>query len=190
MSSDTKQHLIDIGKSIFARGSYEGLSMRTLAQSAGVASSVTYHHFKDKDVLLKSIFDSTNTKLGIERAALKKPKSTLEALTQRVNFQFDHAEDVVFVLKYYLHFRPTFAKLKNGYVPAKAYLHIEEVLKLGLEAGELDPNLNIEEQSKIITHAINGFVLEYFPNPPKGKERKELVDGIVTFIYRSIERRN
>ena len=190
MSTDTKQHLLTSAQYIFARSGYDGLSMRTLASETGIASSVTYHYFRDKDVLLKELFDSINTRLGIERAKLPIKESALDALKQRIVFQFNHAEEVVCVLKYYLHYRNRFEELEDGYVPAKAYLHIEEVLRAGVESGELDDSLDIPSQAKIITHAINGFVLEYFPDPPTGKHRQKLIDDIATFIYRSVERRS
>ncbi len=190
MSSETREALFQQAKRIFASSGYDGLSMRTLGSEAGISPSVTYHYFKDKDVLLKQVFDQTNTALGVERKKLKKPSSTLSTLRQRIEFQFEHAEDVVFVLKYYLHYRNSFEKLDNGYVPAKAYLHIEEVLQDGLSRGDIDPSLNVVEQAKVITHAINGFVLEYYPNPPKGSDRKKLIDSIAQFVYRAIERRD
>jgi AcrR family transcriptional regulator len=190
MSSDTKQHLLETAQKVFARSGYDGLSMRTLAKEAGIATSVTYHYFKDKDVLLKALFDAINTNLGVARKKLPSTNNTLDALRQRIDFQFTHAEEVVCVLKYFLHYRNTFEAVNDGYVPAKAYLHIEEILEEGLARGELDPTLDIADQAKIITHAINGFVLEYFPDPPTGKVRTKLVSDIATFVYRSIERRS
>ncbi len=189
MSNETREQLYTQTKQIFASSGYDGLSMRTLGEKAGISTSVTYHYFKDKDVLLKEVFDTTNTRLGIERKKLPKAESTLQDLRQRIDFQFAHAEDVVFVLKYYLHYRESFKKIKGGYVPAKAYLHIEEVLKAGIQRGDIDPSLHIDEQAKVITHAINGFVLEYYPKPPRGKEREKLVNSIADFVYRAIERR-
>jgi hypothetical protein len=133
------------------------------------------------------IFDNTNIELGVERGKLPKTDSASEMLLDRILFQFKHIEDVIFVLKYYLHFRPSFLKLDSGYFPSKAYLHIEEVLKFGVENGEFAiEKSDIDKESKVIAHAINGFLLEYYPNPPNNKELHEVVDSIHKFLMRSL----
>ncbi|MFO0954925.1 MAG: helix-turn-helix domain-containing protein [Candidatus Saccharibacteria bacterium] len=61
MTRDTQQHIFNSAKRIFAERGYDGLSMRTLAREVGISLSSIYHYHPDKDVLLKDIFDSTNT---------------------------------------------------------------------------------------------------------------------------------
>ena len=193
MTAATYNTITKTAKEIFARSGYDGLSMRTLAEESGVGLSSIYHFFADKDVLLKKIFDETNTQLGAQRAKLPKRKTASYLLRDRIKFQFEHIEDVVFVLKYFLHFREQFNHQDRGYVPAKAYLHIEEVLLLGLQTGEFTLGLNdIASEAKIVTHAINGFLLEYYPNPPTGRELAEVIGGLHSFIMRALihERRS
>jgi hypothetical protein len=108
-------------------------------------------------------------------------------LLDRIVFQFQHIEDVVFVLKYYLHFRPNFLKLDSGYLPSKAYLHIEEVLAVGAKNGEFTIKASeIDKEAKVIAHAINGFLLEYYPKPPKKHELDDVTDSIHKFLMRSL----
>lgn len=186
MSESARQKIIDHARRLFAELGSSGLSMRDLANAAGVAPSVTYHYFKDKDVLLRYIFDADSKQLGVDRAALPILPTANESLRQRINFQFDHAEQIVFILKYYMHYRSTFTKQSQGFVPPTAYLHIKEVLNQGLETGEYAP-MDVDAQAKIITHAVNGFVLEYYPAPPLGPERDAVIEGLVDFITRSLE---
>jgi AcrR family transcriptional regulator len=175
-------------KHLFASEGYEGLSMRILASASGVGISSIYHFFTDKDVLLKDIFDRTNTFLGDERLLLRKRATAEHMLRDRIDFQFEHMEDVVFVLKYYLHYRQDFMALPGKILPPKAYLHIEEVLHKGISTGEFSvANNQLETQAKIITHSINGFLLEYYPEVPRGTARKELVGGLTEFIMRSLK---
>ena len=188
MSQETQQHIIEAAKQIFARSGYDGLSMRKLATEAGISLSVIYHYYADKDVLLKEIFDATNTQLGRDRALLSERDSMIDALRDRVDFQLTHMADVVFVLKYYLHYRDTFEKNKYGYVPPKTSLHIEEVLQLGKKTGELRDGIDIKREAKVITHAINGYLLEIYPATPSTAEHKRLVRDITTFVARSITR--
>jgi|GEM_PF-385361 len=189
MTKDQTINLIrTTAKHLFAAEGYEGVSMRNLAAASGVSLSSIYHFFEDKDVLLKDIFDRTNTELGMLRRELRSRPSAEQQLVQIIQFQIDHIEEVVFVLKYYLHFRHDFLALPGRILPAKAYLHIEEILHQGIARGEFTvPNNQIETQSKIITHAINGFLLEYYPDIPRGAERKELATNLAAFIVRSLK---
>lgn len=187
MTQATRPTILTTAKRIFAEKGYDGLSMRTLSDESNVGLSSIYHFFTDKDVLLKEIFDATNTQLGIERAKLPHRKTAHSLLHDRIRFQFDHIEDVVFVLKYFLHYRPHFEHQQRGFVPAKAYLHIEEVLRLGNDTGEFNISEDsIEKEAKVITHAINGFLLEYYPDPPKGRELREVSQSLHLFIMRSL----
>lgn len=171
---------------MFALGGYDSFSMRHLADSVGISASVLYHYFEDKDILLKEMFDSVNKSLGLKRAGLPKTKTASNMLKQRIGFQIDNQEEVVAVLKYYLAYRNNFKKFKNGYVPDKSALHIEEVLREGVAKNEFNIN-NIDDDAKVITHAINGFLLEYYPHTPKGTERKQLINRIFNFLIRGLK---
>lgn len=184
---DTTKKAIHFAKTIFASSGYDGVSMRKIAAKMNIVPSVLYYHFKDKNELLRVMFDSTNTELGIKRSKLPQKNTFLDLLKQRIEFQIDNAEDIVAVLRYFLQFRTTFPKNEYGFVPVKAYLHIQEVLEYGEKCGELRVK-NIQKEAKIITHAINGFLLEYYPKTPTGKEKTNLVNDIADFIFRAVSK--
>lgn len=183
----TKQTIELTARSLFARVGYEGFSMRLLAQECGVSLSSLYHFFKDKDDILKHIYLMTNRQLGIQRGALDDGKTMSEMLWKRIEFQFEHIEQVVFVLKYYLHFRQSFEKNSEGHLPHKSALHIEEVLHRGIKDGDIVIGEDeILQEAKIVAHAINGFMLEYYPDSPEPEERKHLIDSMHDFILRAL----
>jgi AcrR family transcriptional regulator len=187
-SSQTEKLIRQTAKHLFAAEGYEGVSMRTLAAASGVGISSIYHFFADKDVLLRTIFDDTNIYLGQERKLLKDRASAAQMLHDRIIFQFQYMEDVVFVLKYYLHFRSYFMTLPTKTLPAKSVLHIEEVLHKGIATGEFNvPIGEYETKAKIIAHCINGFLLEYYPQQPTKRERTQLADGLTEFVMRSLK---
>lgn len=160
--------------------------MRALAEAANITLSSTYHYYSDKDVLLEDIFTKTNTGLGQARSNLVERDNLSDALRDRIEFQFDHMEEIVFVLKYYLHFRDQFDRNETGFVPEKTSLHIEEVLKAAQERGEVDSSINIVREAKVITHAINGYLLEIYPAQLKARERKHMIEDLHTFVMRSL----
>ena len=46
---------------------------------------------------------------------------------------------------------------------------------------------HLDDDAKVITHAINGFLLEYYPYMPERKEKKELIDRIYRFLIRALK---
>lgn len=185
--SHTDELIRTTAKQLFAKYGYDGVSMRILAQESGVGLSSIYHFFKDKDMLLKDIYQDTNRQLGIERNALPKQPTAEQMLAQLIKFQFQHIEDVIYVLKYYLHFRQDFAALPTKTLPAKSTLHVEEVLRKGIATGEFAlTEKNVAGKAKVIGHTINGYLLEYYPDVPRAKERQEIIDDIVSFSMRSL----
>ena len=177
--------IIQKAANLFADSGMDAFSIRKLANTIPISPSVIYHHFENEEVLLSSMFDYLNHLLGEKRAALPKLNSANQMLKQRIEFQIDNQEEIVTVLKYYLANRRKFPKFKNGFVPDKSALHIEEVLRLGIETGEFNLK-NLEDDAKVITHAINGFLLEYHPYIPTDIEKRDLINKIHNFLIRAL----
>ncbi len=187
MHKNTDQLIRRTAKRLFAKYGYDGVSMRILAKESGVGLSSIYHFFEDKDDLLKSIYEDTNRTLGLERSRLPVQPTAKRMLAQLIDFQFMHIEDIVYVLKYYLHFRQDFAAMPTKTLPAKSVLHVEEVLIKGIETGEFNISVeNIAAKARVISHTINGYLLEYFPDVQSDKEQQEIVKDIVEFSVAGI----
>lgn len=183
MSFATRNKILKSVRTLFAQEGAAGVSMRTLGKKIGITQSVLYYYFPDKEKLLRAMFDETNTELGRLRAKLPRVKGFQKLFEQRIRFQFDQAEAVTAVLKYYLHRRKNFSRQKSGgFVPVKAALHIEEVLHTGRAEGILSPDIDIPKTAKVIAHAINGFVMEYYPHRLVGKELNRVVRDIASFL--------
>lgn len=182
---NTRDTILQKTKHLFATNGYSGVSMRSLASTSGTTLSNIYHYFPSKEKLLEEIFDTTNTNLGKKRKLLPELETSSEMLKQRIEFQFANAEDIVYVLKYYLAFRKKFKKNGDGFLPPKTYLHIEEVLRRGKDSGEFDVK-DIYEDAQVIAHSINGFVLEYYPHKLSPVERDRVVKKIHKLLIRAV----
>lgn len=182
---NTKEKIVTTTRKMFSLSGYEGISMRDLASTSGITLSNFYHYFPSKDKLLEEIFHTTNTELGKKRQKLPKTITASDMLRQIIEFQLHHAEEVVYVLKYYFTYRKMFKKNNNGFLPPKTYLHIEEVLTRGSQSGEFKVK-NIYEESQVIAHAINGFVLEYYPYKLTQKEKQQVIDKIYGLLIRAL----
>lgn len=181
----TRDRIIKQVAKLFAAGTVDEVSMRALAKEVNVVPSVLYYYFPTKVSLLQAMYEESNRILGEKRAKLPQSDTAKEMLRQRIEFQLDNAELIVSVLKFYLAFREKFPKLEVGYLPDKTYLHMKEVLEYGVKTGEF-ANEDLDAQSRVMVHAINGYILEYFPDMPKGADREHVVDELCTFLYRSV----
>ena len=187
MTNNTQEKIIKEAMHLFATVGYESFSMRTLAKRINLSTSVLYHYFESKNDILKAAFEDTKSALGKRRPKLDDKSSLYSDIKSRVEYQLDNALDVTFILKYYLQYRDEFEKNAQGYVPKTAYKHILEVLEKAERNGEIK-NLNLIDEAKVRTHAINGFVLEYYPNIPKSEEREKVSNSLTNFIYRSLKK--
>lgn len=190
MGKTTKERIMQHAKHVFATSGYEGLSMRTLAKQSGISLSVAYHYFKNKDALLKELFVATSRDLGKKRALLPKRQSATDMLRDRIAFQIDNVTDIVFILKYYMHFRSDYPQHEYGYLPLQATKHVTEVLEYGRATNEFIATQPIISEAKVITHSINGFLLEYYPTTPDASEKEALISSIHDFVMQAIVRQH
>jgi hypothetical protein len=123
------------------------------------------------------------------RAQLPTRNTAADMLYDRILFQINNALDIVFVLKFYLHFRSNYEHNDNGYLPEKAYLHVTEVLEFGVTRGEFVLQNSMTKEAKVITHAINGFLLEYYPITPDTSEKEDITMSIHNFVLRALRGR-
>jgi AcrR family transcriptional regulator len=187
MTKLSKQLILETTTKLYASSGTGTFSIRHLAHQLDIVPSVIYYHFQNEDDLLRQMFDYNSTQLGIKRAKLESPKSAKTMLKQRIEFQLDNAESIIAVLKYYLTFRSTFPKNKDGFIPDKSALHIEEVLAYGMKTGEFYTP-NIKRDAKVIAHAINGFLLEYYPYKLEPLEKKQLINNIYALLIRALRK--
>ena len=183
---DTKDLILTHATHLTAVEGCHALSMRELAGQIPITQSVLYHYFADKEALLTAMYVRANTQLGEARALLPALATTQARLEQLVRFQLQHAEHIVAVLRYYLYKREDFHQKESGTLPEKATLHVEEVLAYGLAQKEIETR-GMRVDSKVISHAINGYLLEYYPHMPTGKAEDELVDALVSFSLRALK---
>lgn len=187
MTKIDKTNIFEKVKDIVALNGIQGMNMRNLAEQIDISPSVFYHHFRDKDDLMKQMFDYISLDLGRKRRLLSDNKPFEKLLEERILFQLENAAAVTAILKYFLHYRSNFPQVPDGFVPKTAYLHIKEILELGVSRNEID-KIEIDKTAKIMTHAINGFVLEYFPATVSIAHKKRITGDLVSFFMKSLRR--
>lgn len=77
-AEERRRQLLDRGAELFARYSYDELSMRTIAREAGISKPLLYHYFPSK----REFFQATLTQAAEELRARTEPDPALPPLDQ------------------------------------------------------------------------------------------------------------
>src|SRR5919106_2723292 len=75
---DRRRELLERGAELFARHSYDELSMRKIAREAGISKPLLYHYFPSK----RAFFQATLAQAAEELRARTEPDPTLPPLDQ------------------------------------------------------------------------------------------------------------
>ena len=173
---------------LLARHGYAGTGMRTVAEAAGVQPSVIYHYFPNKEDLLRDVRTYLNHTLDEAFDQAPAVASAGELLRQRLELNFVHMEAVVALLQYFLWSKPVFVRLEDGgYVPARAYRHMSEIIERGVAEGSYVSE-RPDFDAKIMAHLVNGFLLEFYPHTIAKDQLSEMVEQMARFIERSLMR--
>lgn len=61
---ETRRLLLDVGTRLFAERGYEGTSIETVLDEAGISRGALYHHFGGKDKLFEAVLDQLESDVG------------------------------------------------------------------------------------------------------------------------------
>src|SRR5690349_23302285 len=75
---ERRRRLLELGAELFARFSYDELTMATIAREAGISKALLYHYFPGK----QAYFAATLEEKAAELAALTEPDPALAPLEQ------------------------------------------------------------------------------------------------------------
>ncbi len=63
-SVKTKQKILQVAERLFSKQGFQGTSVAELAQEAGVNKALIYYYFKNKDDIIRSLFEQILTELA------------------------------------------------------------------------------------------------------------------------------
>jgi AcrR family transcriptional regulator len=184
-TSDTKQVLIDNVLNLLATHGPAQISMRKIAEAAGVQQSVIYHYFGGKDELLSQPFLAAQAQLRQALADLTWTEDTHELLRQRIRYHLDNGKYILPMLRYFMAYKEERKGEPGSYIPPQALYHIRQVIEQGVTEGIYESD-DPEADAKVVVHALNGFVIEYYPHANDINE--ETVARIQSFIERALRK--
>ncbi len=179
---NTKESIILHTIPILASEGYTGTSMRKVAGAMSREPSIIYAHFVDKESLLRETRQYINRALD-ESQLYSAGADASTLLRETIHFQFENREMIVALLQYFMASRQDFGQIDGGYVPARAYKHMESVIRQGIAEGVFHSKF-IAFDAKASTHLVNGFLMEYFDR----QMNNDILDVVVERLARYIER--
>lgn len=176
----TKDEIITATISLLAREGYAGTSMRKVAAAINREPSIIYAHFTDKEELLRA------TRLHINHVLDTSQNYSAAAdahtlLYETILFQLKNREYIVALLQYFMAMAKDFPGTASGYVPDRAYAHMQRVIERGIAEG-CYTCADIAFNAKASTHLVNGFLMEYFGRPLRTKELQSLATQLTNYI--------
>jgi AcrR family transcriptional regulator len=99
-AEETKGHILDAARTVFAEHGYAEASMRLIAQTAGISVGALYLYFRNKEELyLTFTQDWMDSLRKRTREALRKPVDPVAAITAFINISIDftrqHKETII-----------------------------------------------------------------------------------------------
>jgi AcrR family transcriptional regulator len=155
---DLRNTLIAIAIELLGEEGTHGLSLRKIAQRAGVSHNAPYMHFADKEALLAAISEASFRLLSIEvesaisTAGNSTRQQLMAASNAYVNFALDRPERLQVMFYPY-----DAVKYPRAIEASQLSLNrLFEIVKTGQENGSLIPG-NTEEMTKAIWAMVHGI---------------------------------
>lgn len=154
---DLRNTLLAIATELLAEDGFHALSLRKIAQRAGVSHNAPYMHFADKEAVLAAIAEegfhllTIDVESAISKAGIDTRQRLIAASTAYVHFALNHANHVQVMFRSY-----DVEKYPNLLDASQASLNrLFELVKLGQENGELSSG-DTHEITKAIWAMVHG----------------------------------
>jgi TetR/AcrR family transcriptional repressor of nem operon len=163
----TREFIIEKAAPLFNQKGYAGTSMNDLMAATGLAKGGLYGNFKNKDEIAAAAFEYSYNRLKEDISAKVGPKKTAR-------------EKLFAILQYYKNYTVNppieggcpimntaveaddaypFLKQKAKEALQEMLHSLQRILKKGVEAGEIKPDLEIRKEAEIIYAQIEGGIM-------------------------------
>lgn len=157
----TKEKIRQAGIRLFREKGYEDTKISDICKEAGVAYGNFYHYFPNKDYLYLSMYLSFDA--FVEKVLSKRSyPSNLEAIRYLMWLQF--SSDELLTLEDQRQRFQAQLNVHGGYVVEETrsvHIYVKELLRKGIEAGEIDPSHDVEHTAQLIFQVARGVLFDW-----------------------------
>ena len=143
-----REHILEAAIRVFARRGYHGARVSDIAAEAGIAYGLVYHYFKNKEEILRTIFEERwNAFLHVVEQVAEGPGTAadkLHALAGLVLYAYRRRPDWVKVLVFEIQRSSRFSEPEQIRAVGRLFQFVERVVRSGQEAGELRSDIDAQ----------------------------------------------
>ena len=162
---ETRERIFSAAAALFAERGYGSVSMREIAERAGVSKPMPYYYFKSKLDLCRALLDEgINCMLNAMSEIASQPLSATEKMRRMVRARFQHIRENPNVTKFYMNFlwRTDESDLVREY---RARLHyalriMVDLIAEGQAKGEFRTDINPATAANIFTGSVNVHIAQ------------------------------
>jgi AcrR family transcriptional regulator len=179
----------------FAERGFEGARLDDVARRAGVAKGTIYLYFRDKESLFQELVRSAISPLVTALEAARSLDMPLRAVCDRLAAMFvrevlsTRRKDIVRLVLTEGHRFPKIAKFYYHEVPERAFTAIRNLVKKGVERGELTENALGEFPQLVIAPAILAILWQGLFDKCARLDAEALLRAHFDLLFKAIERR-
>ena len=160
-TASSRDRLLAAGKTLFARGGYEGTSTASIVREAGTSESQLVRYFGGKSGLLNAIFNegwaALNETVGREISTAANGRDAILRLLNIVMTTFARDRDIAFLLLFEgRRVRGAEVQISEGFVQFSRVL--EGLLDRGRKDGSLREDIPVPVMAAALTGAAEGMV--------------------------------
>lgn len=142
-----EQAILDAAVRLFSTHGFDGVSMRTIADAAGVSKSNIYHHFRSKDELYLAIMQSSAARLAelvdtLAEGAGPFPQRLRAFARAHMEHLFGHATTVRLLLREVFTGRDKWQRLLIDHVVGDIVRRLRAIFEKGQAEGALRPDVD------------------------------------------------
>jgi outer membrane protein TolC/AcrR family transcriptional regulator len=160
IASDPRQRLLDAGLKQFANRGYAGTSVQDITEDAKVTKPTLYYYFQSKEGLFQALVDQAmDERLELIRQAAPPDMPTVDQLTAIMVAVTEFAKRQPDLLR--LCFSIAFAApgefptgFKKHHKILESLMFVSEIIRIGLERGDLNPSFTVDELTQTYFHLI------------------------------------
>jgi AcrR family transcriptional regulator len=186
----TPDRIIEQATRLFVSRGYADISMREIAEAVGVSKAGLYYHFKDKEALFLAILTANLDRIeSVTQSARREGATTRDQISRMMQSIMEQAPNQRAIIRLasqeMVHLSQA-ARAEFGRIYQKKFINqVEDILRAGVERGELEPT-NV----RLATWILLGMAYPFF-YPAHERElggADKAIDVMVTIFFDGLAR--
>lgn len=143
-----REHILEAAIRVFARRGYHGARVSDIATEADIAYGLVYHYFKNKEEILRTIFEERwNAFLRVVDQIAEGPgpaTAKLHAVAGVILYSYRRRPDWVKVLVFEIQRSSRFSEPEQIRAVGRLFQSVARVVRAGQDAGELRADIDAQ----------------------------------------------